>query len=312
VRENNQIKGHLFDIDKDLLMIPNVAIHMNRSINDGFKYNKQIDMLPLFSMKNNQEEPFLELLAQHLKVDKNDILTYDLYLYNRAKGVIWGYDDEFIGSKRLDDLQCVYPSIKAIIDTKANNSINVCCCFDNEEVGSGTMQGAAGTFLLDTLERINSAFGKSSDELKQALATSLMVSADNAHAVHPNHLELSDRHNCVYMNKGVVIKFNASQRYTSDGFTASLFMNYCDRAKVPYQFFTNRSDQLGGGTLGAISTSQVSVPSVDVGLPQLAMHSAYETAGVEDTYSFYKVLVEFYSSYLSRVDDGNMVISKNK
>lgn len=308
--EGNTVKSKLLTIERDLLLIPNLAIHLNRTINDGFKYNKQIDMLPLFSMNLENEDPFLDMIAKELHVSKQDVLTYDLYLYNRQAGSIWGYDSEFVSSGRLDDLQCAYPSICSLIDSFTTNSVNVCCCFDNEEVGSGTMQGAASNFLLTTLERINQGLHKSSNDFNRALAASLMVSADNAHAAHPNHLELSDSHNRVYMNQGVVIKFNAAQRYTSDGVTASLFMRYCKQAGVPYQFYTNRSDQLGGSTLGSISTSQVSVASVDVGLAQLSMHSSYETAGVKDTYYFYQVLLEYYNSHLSKNQFGDYVITK--
>lgn len=297
IKNGNIYEAKLVNIDKDLLMIPNVAPHMNRSINDGFKYNMQVDMLPLMTMNTESSDPLKDLLAQELNVEKENILNYDLFLYNREKGRVWGMEDEFIASPRLDDLQCAYCSLMGFLKESNENSINICACFDNEEVGSRTRQGAASTFLFDVLKRINTGLGFDEERYYNAIAGSFMISADNAHAVHPNHPELADPTNRVYMNKGIVVKFNAAQSYTSDSLSSAIFMDLCDRAGVPYQVFTNRSDLRGGGTLGNISTSQVSVNTVDIGLPQLGMHSAYEVAGIKDIEFAIKAFEELYKSH---------------
>lgn len=297
VRHGSEYTARIVNIDKDLLMIPNVAPHMNRSINDGFKYNMQVDMLPLMAMDVDSKDPLTDLLAQELGEDKENILTYDLFLYNREKGRVWGMNDEFIASPRLDDQQCAYCSLTGFMAENNDQSINVAAFFDNEEVGSRTRQGAASTFLADTLHRINNALGFDDAHYHEAIAGSFMISADNAHATHPNHPELADPTNRVYMNKGIVVKFNAAQSYTSDSLSAAIFMDLCNRADVPYQTFTNRSDLRGGGTLGNISTSQVAVSTVDIGLAQLGMHSCYEVAGKADIEFMIKAFAELYKSH---------------
>lgn len=297
VKHGSEYTARLANIDKDLLMIPNVAPHMNRSINDGFKYNMQVDMLPLMAMDVDSDDPLTDLLAQELNEDKENILTYDLFLYNREHGRVWGMNDEFIASPRLDDQQCAYCSLTGFMQEKNDQSINVAVFFDNEEVGSRTRQGAAATFLVDTLQRINTALGFDDARYHEAIAGSFMISADNAHATHPNHPELADPTNRVYMNKGIVIKFNAAQSYTSDSLSAAIFMDLCNRANVPYQTFTNRSDLRGGGTLGNISTSQVAVSTVDIGLAQLGMHSCYEVAGKKDIEAMIKAFAQLYKSH---------------
>lgn len=310
IKHGNQYLSQLVNIDKDLLMIPNVAIHMNRQANDGFKFNQQVDMLPLMSMDTSKEDPLVELLAQELQEDKENILTYDLFLYNRDKGRVWGMDEEFISAPRLDDLECAYCSLQGFLNNSHAKSINVCAFFDNEEVGSRTRQGAASTFLYDVLQRINLGLGFDDARYFEAIGGSFMISADNAHAVHPNHAELSDPTNRVYMNKGIVVKFNAAQSYTSDSLSAAIFMDLCTRANVPYQTFTNRSDLRGGGTLGNISTSHVSVNTVDIGLAQLGMHSAYEVAGKKDIEYMIQAFKELYSSHFDAVNDTTIEISK--
>ncbi len=310
VKENNRLATKLVDVDRDLVLIPNVAIHMNKDANSGMKYNEQIDMLPLFGTSDNGKGAFFDVVADAANVSKDSIVSNDLFLYNRMKPSIWGSKEEFISSPKLDDLQCAFTSLKAFVSGNSNKSINVYCCFDNEEVGSQTKQGAQSTFLVDVLNRINEGLGKSKEDYYRALASSFMLSSDNAHAVHPNHPEKSDPTNRVFMNEGVVIKYNANQRYTTDAVSAALFKTLCDNAQVPCQSYTNRSDSPGGSTLGNIATTHVSIKMVDIGLAQLAMHSSYETAGMKDTYYMFKVVEEFYNSHLEETNSGEIELSK--
>ncbi len=310
VKEGNKLVTKLVDVDRDLLLIPNVAIHMNRDANSGMKYNEQIDMLPLFGTSENGKGTFLEVVAKSANISVEDVVSNDLFLYNRMKPSIWGSKEEFISSPKLDDLQCAFTSLKAFVSSYSNKSINIYCCFDNEEVGSQTKQGAQSTFLVDTLNRINEGLGKNKEDYYRAIASSFMLSSDNAHAVHPNHPEKSDPTNRVYMNEGVVIKYNANQKYTTDAVSAALFKTLCKNADVPYQSYTNRSDTPGGGTLGNVATTHVSIKMVDIGLAQLAMHSSYETAGIKDTYYMFKVMEEFYNSHLEEISAEEIQISK--
>lgn len=281
-------------IDRDLLLIPNVAIHMNREINKGFEYNIQTDMLPLYGGMENRKN-LMQLIAETAGVEKEDILASDLFLYNRDKCRTFGALEEFIGAPRLDDLGCVYATMEAMIHGKPGRYMNGMAIFDNEEVGSGTRQGAASTFLYDTLTRICQALGISQVGYLQLLADSFMISADNAHAVHPNHPEKADMTNRPYLNGGIVIKYHGGQKYTTDACSAAVMKEICLQAEVPFQTYANHSNIAGGSTLGNISTSQVSVKTVDIGLPQLAMHSAYETGGAEDIDYMVKALQCFYS-----------------
>ena len=223
---------------------------------------------------------------------------------------IWGANEEFISSPQLDDLQCAYASLQGFLNGFNNKSINVYACFDNEEVGSGTKQGADSTFLYDVLKRVNNALGKTEEDYYRALASSFMLSADNAHALHPNHPEKTDINNCVYLNEGVVIKSHAGQKYTSDALSIAVFKGLCKQAEVPVQFFANRSDSLGGSTLGNIAMAHVSMNSVDIGLPQLAMHSSYETAGIKDTYYMIKVMEEFFNSHFEETSTHELKVTK--
>lgn len=302
VREGNTVRSRLLAFDRDLLLIPNVAIHMNRAVNDGFAYNKQVDMLPLFSAGECGENSYRSLLAEELGVEEKDILGSDMYLYSRVAPSIWGAKEEFISSARLDDLQCAYTSLKAMLQSENEHGVNVFSCFDNEEVGSGTKQGACSTFLRDVLQRVNKGLGFSDEDYCCAIAKSFMVSCDNAHAVHPNHPEKTDAENCTYMNKGIVVKFSANQKYTTDGISSAVFANICEKVNVPVQFFSNRSDMAGGSTLGNLSTQKVSLHTVDIGLPQLAMHSSYETAGIKDSYYMVQALTAFYNTDLKITD----------
>ena len=266
-------------VDKDLFVIPNVAIHMSRDMNKGVEYNAQTDMLPLYGGAEN-EGSFRELIAEAAGVKSEDILGGDLFLYNREKGRIFGANGEFICAPRLDDLECVYASLQAMLRAVPDRYINLMIVFDNEEVGSTTRQGAASTFLQDGYHRL--------------LAESFMISADNAHAVHPNHPEKADPTNRPYLNGGIVIKYHGSQKYTTDAVSAAIMKKICEKAGVPWQTYANRSDIAGGSTLGNLSAAQVPVSTVDIGLPQLAMHSAYETAGAKDVEYMIRAMECFY------------------
>lgn len=294
VRGKNGLEEKLVNIERDLLMIPNLAIHMNREANSGVAYNSQKDLLPLFAAENT-DRMLLELIAEQAGVTKEEILSHDLFLYNRMPGTIWGADDEFVSAARLDDLQCVFASIEGMLRAENKKSIAVHCVMDNEEVGSGTKQGAASTFLKDTLLRINMGLGRTYEEYLMTLAGSFMVSADNAHALHPNYADKTDPTNHPILNKGIVIKYNANQKYCTDAVSAAEFKELCAKADVPYQTFVNRSDIAGGSTLGNISNTQVPMNTVDIGLPQLSMHSPYETAGVKDTEYLIRVAAELFA-----------------
>ena len=284
----------LINIDRDLVLIPSLAIHMNREANSGYKYNIQKDMLPLYG-NITAKDTFLDMIAEAAQVEKDDILGHDLFLYNRQSASVWGASEEFVSAPRLDDLQCAFASLRGFLAGQKKEYLAVHCVFDNEEVGSATKQGAASTFLYDTLTRVHEALGYSREDYLIHLADSFMISADNAHAVHPNHTDKSDPSNRPFLNGGIVIKFNANQKYCTDGISAAMFRELCQRADVPVQTFTNRSDMAGGSTLGSISNTQVALNTVDIGLPQLAMHSPYETAGVKDTEYLIRAATEFFS-----------------
>lgn len=298
VREGDSITSRLLDVDRDLLLIPSVAIHMNREANERASYNKQEDMLPLLGSEL-EEGALKELIAQELDIDPGDILGSDLFLYLRQKATIWGANREYISSARLDDQQCLYGILQGFLKGRSRKSINVAAFFDNEEVGSGTKQGALSTFARDVLRRTIYALGGKEEDFFRAVASGFMFSADNAHAVHPNHPEHTDASNCCYMNRGPVVKVHAGAKYTSDGMSMAVAGELADRAGVALQYFANRSDRIGGSTLGNLLMSQLSIKSVDIGLPQLAMHSSYETAGVEDIIQLIRLMEEFYNSHLS-------------
>ena len=337
VKENNRLVTKLVNVDRDLVMIPNLAIHMNREANKGYDYNIQKDMLPLYGC-GEAKGKFMKQIAETANVKEDAILASDLFLYNRMKGSIWGACEEFISSPKLDDLQCAFSSLEAFLQSEeplpsenvqANEqsevdgknvineknvingkSIPVHCVFDNEEVGSGTKQGAASTFLADTLIRINHAMGRDEAGYRQSIANSFMLSADNAHGVHPNHTDKACPTNRPYPGNGVVIKYSANQKYTTDAVSAAVFEEICNRANVPYQIYVNRSDILGGSTLGNISTTQVPVNTVDIGLAQLAMHSPYETGSVKDTDYMIQAMKTFFEASVRQTEDGYEIISR--
>ncbi len=295
VKDKKGIASSLVNVDRDLVMLPALAIHMNREANDGYKYNAQKDMIPIFGDEAS-EGSFFDIIAESAGVKRADIIGHDLFLYNRVKPTLWGANKEYIASSRLDDQECVYTTFEGFLASSDSENCAVHCVFDNEEVGSGTKQGAASTFLKDTLTRIGDGLSRSTQQYYTAVANSFMISADNAHAIHPNHLDKADPVNRPLMNKGVVIKYNANQKYTTDAVSAAWFKLFCEKAKVPYQTFTNRSDMAGGSTLGNISTSQVAVNTVDIGLAQLAMHSPYESAGSKDPEYLALVSKVFYEA----------------
>lgn len=283
VKENDTFVTKLVDVDRDLLMIPNLAIHMSRQANEGYQYSAQKDMLPLYG-EIAAKDTFMETIAQAAGVKAEDILGHDLFLYNRQKGCIWGAQEEFLSIGRLDDLQCAFASLKGFLGGEKKEYAAVHCVLDNEEVGSSTKQGAASTFLYDVLVRMVRGLGMDYEDYLRTLADSFMISADNGHALHPNYTEKADPVNRPVLNQGIVIKYSGNQKYCTDAVSAAMFKDLCSQAEVPYQTFTNNSDIPGGSTLGNISNTKVALNSVDIGLPQLAMHSPYETVGVKDTY----------------------------
>lgn len=294
IKENGHFISKLVNLDRDLVLIPNLAIHMNRDVNKGYAYNPQKDMLPLYG-GITAKGTFFKKIAEAAGVSEEDILGHDLFLYNRQPGSIWGASEEFVSSGRLDDLQCAFSSITGFLQGTKKEWAAMHCVFDNEEVGSGTKQGAASTFLSDTMTRIHEVLGLSREDYLVNLSNSFMISADNAHAVHPNHTEESDPVNRPVLNGGIVLKYNANQHYCTDGISSAMFRDLCAQADVPVQVFTNRSDKAGGSTLGNISNTKVALNTVDIGLPQLAMHSPYETAGAKDTDYLIKAATVFFA-----------------
>ena len=303
VNTDKGIETRLLHINRDLIIIPNVPIHFNREINKGFAFNNQVDMLPIFSAGNLKEADFDNMIAKELGIEPEAILAKDLYLVNRQKAAVIGFDNELISSGRLDDLECVYTSLRGFVEAENKNHINVFAVFDNEEVGSVTKQGAMSTFLASTLDRVNTALGKSKEEYYRAIAKSILISCDNAHAVHPNHPELFDVKNRPVLNQGIAIKESANQKYTTDAFSRAILKKILEKKNIPYQTFANRSDIAGGSTLGNLSNTVVSMNAVDIGLPQLAMHSAYETAGAKDVGYAFETLKAFFEANIDIKDD---------
>lgn len=300
IKREDGLQAINVDFKKPICIIPNVAIHMNPSINKGYDYNPQVDLLPLCK----EDFDLNQMIAEHLSINKEDVLNFDLFLYPLVEAMIW---DDYISSHHLDDLSSSFTSLMAFINAKDVKHINLYACFDNEEVGSLTRQGAASDFLNLILRKI-------SEELnfnyERAIANSISLSCDNAHAAHPNHPEKADETNRPYMNAGIVIKHNANQSYTSDSLGSAIFTQILDKAKVPYQYFTNRSDMRGGSTLGNISNAQVSLLSIDIGMAQLAMHSSYETQGIKDIQYMIDGIKAFYEAEISF--DGGHIQIENK
>ncbi len=293
VKEKDALVSRLVDLGPDVCVIPNLSVHFNREINKGFEYNPQVDMLPLFS--DNKNASVMHAVAGKLGIQEQDILGSDLYLYSAQPGRRVGYDKEFLLAPRLDDLQCAYATLKGFTDANPKDYIAIYCLFHNEEVGSRTAQGAGSDFLAHMLKQIWALAGDKGISYRQALDNSFLISADNAHALHPNHPEKSDVTNRPYLNKGIVLKFNGNGQYTTDGFSQAYITDMCRQCNVPVQMFTNRSDIPGGSTLGNVVMGQVSMPAADIGLPQLAMHSAVETAGADDSVYMTDLSAYFYN-----------------
>ena len=287
----------IVNINKPVCIIPNLAIHMNRSINDGYKYNKQTDMLPLVGLINEQLEKdnyMVKLLASELNVEIEEIIDFDIFLYEYEKGCFTGANEEFISTGRLDNLSMYYSSVEALLDSDSKSGISIAVGFDNEEVGSATKQGADSNILLNILERICISLGKDRQQFFEAIENSFIISSDLAHAVHPNVNGMADPTNRPVMGKGPVIKVHAGQAYTSDGYSISVYKELCRECGVEYQEFVNKSDQRGGSTIGPISSTHIDIPSVDIGAPILSMHSIRELGCSEDFYNTYKTFVKFY------------------
>jgi aspartyl aminopeptidase len=304
IEENGEIKSYPVKLKDNICMIPNIAIHINRDMNDGVKLNPQVDMIPLISLASDNDNEKLGLkdfVADELSkttgkaLTADDILSYDLFVENSEKSVLAGAKDEFIMSARYDDLGCVFAGTKALIDVNSKEYINVLAVFDNEEVGSLTRQGADSTLLKDTLENIADGLGLPPKVYRTWKAQSFMLSADNAHACHPNQGAKADPTNRPVLNKGIVLKHHGSQKYSTDAYSAAYVKKLCRDNDIPIQTYANRSDIAGGSTLGNLAMAQVSMAAADIGLPQLAMHSAYETAGVQDMEYLVRLAKAFYN-----------------
>ncbi len=286
------------NINKPLLIIPNIAIHLNRTVNDGVALNKQKDMLPLMGIVNESFEKdnyLLKLIAKELNINADKIIDFDLTLYEYEKGCIMGLNDEFISSPKLDDLAMAYAGLEALTESKNTESTRMLCIFDNEEVGSQTKQGAGSPVLANILKRINFSLGYNDDDFYRMIYNSFMISADMAHSIHPNQVEKHDPVLHPIINGGPVIKIHANQKYTTDGDSGAVFETICKTANIPYQKFVNRSDMEGGSTLGNVSLSQIDLRSVDIGNPMLAMHSVRELSGVNDHYYVIKAFKTFFN-----------------
>lgn len=298
VREGDRLTAKLVRLDRDSCLIPHVAIHMNRDANKGTEYRANVDMLPLWS--GGEGASWLQAVAEAVGCDAADVVSHDLFLYNRTPGSVWGEDGEFVSAPRLDDLMCAWAGLQAMpglargAASLPRDVIAMACVFDHEEVGSLSRTGADGSFLTDTALRVAGCLGLGAEETRRMFAGSFLVSADNAHAVHPNHAEYADPANRVWMNGGVVIKHSAQQKYVTEALSDALFTEVCRRAGVPVQHYVNRADLPGGSTLGRLAVGHLSIPAVDIGLAQLAMHSSYETAGARDLDALCAALRAFY------------------
>lgn len=288
VRENNELKSHIVNVDKNLLFIPNVAIHMNRNINSGYEYNPAVDLIPLLSKDNMTLNSLFDNQFQ-------EIVAHDLYLYNRDEARLCGMNDEFLSSPKIDNLTSVYTSLFALLNSENSDTINVFVAFDNEEVGSRTRQGAGSTFLADTLKRISINLKIDEESYLMSIAKSTLISVDNGHAIHPNHPEYSDK-NPVILGEGPIIKYNASESYTTNALSSSLVQTIAKEAGVKIQHFENKSNIRGGSTLGNISIGQISILSADIGVAQLAMHSANEMCSTNDILDLYNLLLNYFNT----------------
>ncbi|MCR5350517.1 MAG: M18 family aminopeptidase [Acholeplasmatales bacterium] len=308
IKNKDVIESKLFSFDKGVCSIPNLCIHFNREINKGFEYNTQENLIPILC-KKEKELDFNELISEKLNVNKDDILSFDLSVSVLDRGQKTGLNDEFVMSPQIDNLECSYALYKAILGGIGPN-INVVALFDNEEIGSRTRQGAQSTVLKDTLDRILDSLKISKEKKNIIYSNAFMISADNAHAFHPLYPQKYDSVNRSYLNGGVVIKSSARGCYTTDGLSMAIFKNLCEMSNSKYQLMSNRSDVLGGSTLGCLSLEQLSIPTVDIGLPQLSMHSSYEMAGSYDIIDLIKVIKKFYEIKINTLSDSKIKIGE--
>lgn len=300
LRSDNIFKPEtrLVDINKPVLIIPNLAIHMNRSVNEGYEFNRQKDVLPLLALCNEKFEKdnyLINLLAETLNVESENILDFDLFLYDFSEGSVVGLNEELISAGRLDDLWMVFAGVKALTESSKISSTKVLVALDNEEIGSLTSQGAKSSILENVLERIALGLNKNREEFKRALSNSVMISADLAHAIHPNYTEKCDPTSKPLLGRGPVIKIAASGSYSTDSYAAGIFKGICEKVGVPYQVFVNRSDMKGGTTIGPITASKLNIPVVDMGAPLLSMHSIRELASINDNEYTIKAFTEFFN-----------------
>ncbi len=306
-----RIVSRLVDIERPVALIPSLAVHLDHETNSKFSPNRNVDLRPIVSAGELGAGSLDEAIAEMLGVQNDAIVSRDLFVYNCQPGVVWGIAGEFLSAPRIDDLACAYASAEAFATADNPTCVTVLACFDNEEVGSRTKQGAMSTFMRDVLGRVAFALsGRESaahdHDLSAVLSRSILVSCDNAHAVHPNHPEKHDELNRARLNGGIVVKEAASQRYCTDAFSRAVFCTICDRAGLPHQVFANRSDMPGGSTLGNLLNIQASVHAVDVGIPQLAMHSAFETMGTRDVSLAIGTLKAFFEADI-RIDGADSV-----
>ena len=300
VREYDSYKTHLVKFNKPMIRLPNLAIHMNREVNEqGLKLNKQTELPLIFGLIQEAvgaEQQFLKVLADELNVTASDILTWELNVFDTQKGVFWGADDEFIADSQLDNLASCHAALTALLATKDPDSTCICALFDHEEIGSESATGAGGSFLADIIQRMTINLGMSEEARQQAIAMSFFISADMAHAYHPNFPAAYEPCHRVMVNAGPVIKTNANHRYSTGADTAARFIKLCERAGVPYQQYAHRTDLGCGSTIGPIVASNLGIASVDVGSPMWAMHSLRESAGALDHDYMIKVLQAMYAS----------------
>lgn len=301
VKENNKIVTKLFSFDKAVCMIPNCSIHYNHDLNKGYAFNPQNELLPILTA--NKDMDLKAEIAKGLNVEKDNILSYDLYLSLLDRGTLVGLDNEFIMAPQIDNLECSFGILKALLNAKDTKKVNVMCLFDNEEIGSRTRQGASSDVLAHLLERITLSLNLDRNDYLKALTNSYFVSGDNAQGYHPSYASKYDPTNACYMNNGIVVKNAARGSYSTDAYSLAIFEEICNKANAKFQLNTNRSDVPGGSTLGCLSLEQVSIPSVDIGLAQVAMHSAYETAGTKDLVELVKALTTFFESDLVFLND---------
>ncbi len=292
-KKENTFKTNIVDFKKPLLLIPSIAIHQNAQANTNLNINEQVDLIPIIDIEK-KKDVIKELLYKNFHFPKKEICEYDLHVYNLEKPCIIGNKNNILISPRIDNLTSTFAALEAMKKSNNSKNINVFCSFNSEEVGSLTKEGADSNFLLDTLKRIAAAL---QIDISNSLANSFMISSDNTHAIHPNHPDLSDNTNQIYINKGIVI--SKEKQTTTDSLSASILKAICEKAKIKVQDFTSRNDMNAGSTLAGISLRHVSILSIDIGLAELAMHSANECVGLDDTYDLYKLFNTFFKMNLS-------------